>query len=74
MDREEKEKKIETMKVLIKAECLRIMELLDTKQDLSYAFTSGPSAKSELKGKMHALRKDTMRMEHLMYGGYSVEE
>lgn len=74
MSNEEKKQKIETMKILIKAECLRIMELLDTKEDLTYPFNSGPSTRSDLKNKMRELRKDSMRLEHLMYGGYVIEE
>ncbi len=74
MSDEEKKQRIETMKILIKAECLRIMELLDTKEDLTYPFNIGPCARSDLKNKMRELRKDSMRLEHLMYGGYAIEE
>lgn len=62
------------MKALIKAECLRIAELTDTKEDRSYMFQCGPSARADLKTKMRELRKDTLRLEHLMYEGYAVEE
>lgn len=73
MSEEERKKKIETMKVLIKAECLRISELLDTKEELA-RYSYGPGARADLKTKMRELRKDTMRLDHLMYGYEYIEE
>lgn len=73
MSDEERKQKIETMRVLIKAECQRVIELLDTKEDLSAYQYGQATPKSNLRSKMLELRKDTMRLDHLMYYGY-IEE
>lgn len=74
MSSEERNKRIETMRILIKAECQRVIELLDTKEDLSrYSFGQG-TPQSSLRSKMLELRKDTIRLDHLMYNyGYLKE-
>lgn len=62
---EERELQVETMRALIKAECLRIYELLDSQEDLC-AINYGSSIKPELKNKMHELRRDTLRLQRLI--------
>lgn len=63
MDYIERKEKIHATKLLVLAELARIEELLtDEKFESFYC-----SVHSELKNKMHELRRDTLRLEKLIY-------
>ena len=59
-------RELETLKALIKSECMRTIEMLDLDVDLTRYTSHEAFIRSELKAKMHELRRDTKRLEHLM--------
>lgn len=55
---------IDDTKQLIVLECKRVIEIIEAKEVLRpYGMET-----SELKAKMHELRRDTIRLENLIYG------
>lgn len=61
---------IDNTKNLVIQECKRIIEILESNCELKpYSFGSSTIA-SELKGKMAELRRDTLRLEKMVYKSY----
>ena len=55
---------IDDAKQLIVLECKRVIEIIESGEKLN---PWGSAATSELKAKMHELRRDTIRLENLIY-------
>lgn len=55
---------IENAKLLVAIECKRVIEILESGEELK---PWGYGLASELKAKMHELRRDTIRLENLIY-------
>lgn len=55
---------IDDAKQLIVLECKRVIEIIESGKDLN---PYGNSLAAELKYKMHELRRDTIRLENLIY-------
>jgi len=61
---------IDNTKNLVIQECKRIIEILESNCELKpYSFGTTTVA-SELKGKMMELRRDTLRLEKMVYNPY----
>ena len=55
---------IDDTKKLIVLECKRVIEIIESRTDLPQYYCP---ATSELKAKMHELRRDTIRLENQIY-------
>ena len=55
---------IDDAKQLVVLECKRVIEIIESGVELNQW---GGSVTSELKAKMHELRRDTIRLENLIY-------
>lgn len=77
MERNIRNKKIDSTKLLLKLQLERIIELLETDSNALMSEGWGrdnlSKIRSELKNKMRECRRDMIRLQKLMYG-YSVED
>lgn len=63
--------KIDDTKKLVVLECKRVIEIIESGTELNQY---GSPATSELKAKMHELRRDTIRLENQIYRPHEFKE